>query len=106
MHEWNATTITMAKPRRLLRATLDLVMLPDRYRISSYRQSGPRYRAAWRASEGPAAFSHRGHYALIRPPYNACAPSGNSPSIAANPGPIAACTGLAYGVAAHGRPLT
>src|SRR6516165_6790969 len=74
MHEWNATTITMAKPRRLLRATLDLVMLPDRYRISSYRQSGPRYRAAWRASEGPAAFSHRGHYALIRPPYNACLP--------------------------------
>src|SRR6516165_12771460 len=54
MHEWNATTITMAKPRRLLRATLDLVMLPDRYRISSYRQSGPRYRAAWRASEGPS----------------------------------------------------
>jgi hypothetical protein len=28
MHEWNATTMTMAKPRRLLRARLDLVMLP------------------------------------------------------------------------------
>src|SRR6516164_5437217 len=78
----------------------------DRYRISSNRQSGPRYRAAWRASEGPAAFSHPGHYALIRRPYNACVPGGNSPSIAANPGLITACTGLAYGVATHGRPLT
>src|SRR5215831_12696192 len=28
MHEWNATTMRMAKPRRLLRARLDLVMLP------------------------------------------------------------------------------
>src|SRR5215471_4790097 len=74
MHEWNATTMTMAKPRRLLRAKLDLVMLPDRYRISSNRQSRPRYRAAWRATKGPAAFSHRGHYALIRRPYNACLP--------------------------------
>src|SRR5262245_46554425 len=74
MHEWNATTMMMAKPRRLLRAKLDLVMLPDRYRIPSYRQSRPRYRAAWRASEGPAAFSHRGHYALIRRPYNAGLP--------------------------------
>src|SRR5262245_3272443 len=27
MQEWNATTMTMAKPRRLLRAKLDLVML-------------------------------------------------------------------------------
>src|SRR5262249_51541434 len=105
MHEWNATTMTMAKPRRLLRAKLDLVMLPDRYRISSYRQSGPRYRAAWRASEGPAAFSHRGHYALIRRPYNACVP-GHRVETRLQSQQIAECASLAYGVAAHGRPLT
>src|SRR5262249_3043223 len=80
----------------------------DRYRISSNRQSGPRYRAAWRASEGPAAFSHPGHYALIRRPYNACVP-GAGRKLAFNrskSGLITACTGLAYGVATHGRPLT
>src|SRR6266496_1239732 len=95
MHEWNATTMTMAKPRRLLRARLDLVMLPIAIAFP---------RAAWRASEGPAAFSHRCHYALIRRAYNACLP-GSGWTLAFNCSKSRACTGLAYGVAAHGRPF-
>src|SRR5215467_8625023 len=107
MHEWNATTMTMAKPRRLLRARLDLVMLRT---AIAFPHSGKVDRgiAPRRESEGPAAFSDRCHYALIRRPYNACLPDAGwkLAFIAAKAGPIAAYTGLAYGVAAHGRPLT
>src|SRR6266851_874193 len=57
----------------------------DCYRISSYRQSTPRYRTRSRASKRPAAFSHRCHYALIRRPYNECLPgSGKKLAVATN----------------------
>src|SRR5262249_12614728 len=75
MHAWNATTMMMAKPRRLLRARLDLVMLQT---AIAFPHTGKVDRgiAPRRESEGPAAFSDRCHYALIRRPYNACMPGG------------------------------
>src|SRR5262249_46655629 len=102
MHEWNATTMRMAKPRRLLRARLDLVMLPT---AIAFPHTGKLARdiAASRDSEGPAAFFGGCHYALIRRPYNACLP-GSGGELAFNgnkAGLIAALTGLAYGVAAR-----
>src|SRR5262249_26947512 len=55
----------------------------DCYRISSYRQSTPRYRARSRASK---VLRHsRCHYALIRRPYNECLPgSGKKLAVATN----------------------
>src|SRR5262245_49688204 len=70
MQEWNATTMRMAKPRRLLRARLDLVMLRTAIAFPHTGKVDPRYRAPSRASQRPPAFSDRRHYALIRHPYN------------------------------------
>src|SRR5262245_26824811 len=74
MHEWNATTMRMAKPRRLLRARLDLVMLRTAIAFPHTGKVGRDNRVASRASEGPAAFFGGCHYASIRPSYNDCLP--------------------------------
>src|SRR5262245_36016671 len=84
MHEWNATTMRMAKPRRLLRARLDLVMLRT---AIAFPHAGKLDRniAPHRESGGPAAFFDGCHYALIRRAYNACLPgSGGKLPVATN----------------------
>src|SRR4029453_9038086 len=73
MHAWNTTTMTMAKPRRLVRARLDLVMLRT---AIAFPHTGKVDRgiAPRRESEGPAAFFGGCYYALIHRPYNDCLP--------------------------------
>jgi hypothetical protein len=84
MHAWNATTMRMAKPRKLLRAKLDLDMLRTAIAFPHTGQVD-RGIAPRRESEGPAAFSDPCHYALIRRPYNEAGASGGKLAVATKP---------------------
>src|SRR6266403_360362 len=70
MNEWNATTMTMAEPRRLLSARLDLDMrlrtAPPISKLEPSSRPPP--------LPGRRRFPIGAHYALIRRPHNEQAP--------------------------------